>query len=421
MKKNLRKLALIIVFFVIIVETKTVTVMAQYSIFKSEATSFITMEEYIVMLAKAVDSKVKLAGNKEYIDYAVNLGIIKKSEKSNLKKQITRIDAAVYGNRLDEIIYGKTYNKSLYDKVISKKRISDLDKITKEKRVSAVKMFIKGIMIGTSNGRYSQSRKFEGTKLLKKSEAALIVKRISSKAKRRKLSFDGQLIRVKNLPKNYKNYKYILESFPNSFYEMKFRYEKVLTEGGLKLKEYEDYVRPVNIRNAMFNEELGYTEDEIINLYLDNWCHTIEDNLKYRFNVNYKTINDKWINSLRNTYYNWPNDAEENKKELSYIKSYVQNVKKYKIIIKADKISVEPSTLYDYNGEYIRAYVKFKIISYAGDIKKEDLFYARAINIKDIKKGKTIEVVLDIGIGSKNGYSKGDDYAIVDNSLYEFY
>lgn len=46
-----------------------------------------------------------------------------------------------------------------------------------------------------------------------------MMNRLKNKGKRFKLSYDGQVLRIINLPKNYKDYPYILASFPNSYYE----------------------------------------------------------------------------------------------------------------------------------------------------------------------------------------------------------
>lgn len=57
-----------------------------------------------------------------------------------------------------------------------------------------------------------------------------MMNRLKNKGKRFKLSYDGQVLRIINLPKNYKDYPYILASFPNSYYEKKMWYTKQRTK-----------------------------------------------------------------------------------------------------------------------------------------------------------------------------------------------
>ena len=102
-------------------------------------------------------------------------------------------------------------------------------------------------MVGKSNGTYSQSRKFEPKSYLTVSEANTMTDRIKSKSKRIKLSYDGQVIRTTNLPKNYKSFSYILASFPNSFYEHKFMYQLISKDELKNLTIGEDYASPVKL------------------------------------------------------------------------------------------------------------------------------------------------------------------------------
>lgn len=386
---------------------------------KAASDNNITTRDYIIRLVKICNIKVEGSSVTDYINAAIKTGILLEEEKKQLSKKVTRTDAAVYAERADEILNGKNYNEALYEQVISKKRISDWNKIEKEKRSSVAHIFSKGIIVGESNGLYSQSRKWNGEMYLTKSAAKIIINRIQDKSKRKLLSFDGQLIRLVNLPKNYKSYSYILESFPNEFYETQLNYERAKKGDGSPMKEYEDYVQPVHMRKTMFNEKKGYTMSEVMDSYLDIWCKRVEINLKCRFHVDYRTIDKKWISDLRSSYYIWnfgeADDAEKNKKTTDKIKEYVKFVKKHKIVIQADKVVVEPSTLYEGPRMYIRAYVKFKVVSFEGKLTQNELFFCDAdyAYIPGVKKGKTIETILDMDLGSINGYSTGEDYAIL--------
>lgn len=387
----------------------------------SDEQEAILLKDFIISLVKTVEPKMNTQSEKNCLEKAVLLGIIKEEENPEKlfgKKIIRRVDAAVYAERADEILNGAGYNKELYRIIVNKKRISDLSQVVKSKRDAVIKSFLKGIIIGNTNGRYSQNRKFNGNVLVTRKEAQIIAARIGNKAKRKKISRDGQLIRTTKLPQNYKNFEYILASFPNSFYEAEFQYENVKKGNGKKLKEFSDYVRPINMRKVMFNSDMGYAMKDILDLNLDHWCKKVEKNMKCRFNVDYRTIDKKWVNELRSTYYVWENDAYENKKRTDDIKDYVNFVKKHKIIIKADTVVVEPSSIYRYNTEFIRVYVKFKVISFKGKLTPNDLFYCEGALINGLIGRHITEKYFDIGIGSTNGYSKGNDFAVTYNYLY---
>ena len=85
-------------------------------------------------------------------------------------------------------------------------------------------IYAKGIIKGYSNGKYIQNRKFNGSGYLTTTGAKNIIKLVTNTKSRAKISPDGQLIRNTNLPKNADSYEYILECFPNKFYEKKFEF-----------------------------------------------------------------------------------------------------------------------------------------------------------------------------------------------------
>ncbi len=172
----------------------------------------------------------------------------------------------------------------------------------------------------------------------------------------------GRLIRSTNLPKNAKEYKYILSSVPNALYEGKLRYEKM--DWSIKPVEGDHFIRPKNM------DTLDYFTAENIN----NWVSRLEKNLDLRLNVSYKTVNSNWANELVETY------------PTSHKDSYVVDIKEYMSYIKNNNIEVvgdyyvEPSTFYSCNGTYVRVYVKFKISS--NKVKEASLYQQYDYKIK---------------------------------------
>lgn len=275
-------------------------------------------------------------------------------------------------------------------------------------------MYEKGIMIGDSNGAYSQNRKFSPDTKVTLSLAKNCLTRLKTVSKRKQISPDGQLIRTTNLPHNAKSYPYILQSFPNSFYQAKFEYQ--ITKYNYTPVRLIDYASPVDIGKMVFAYN-GTRMQTVLDNHLDDWCKTVKKNIQTRFNVNYKTVNASWVNKLRSTYYVFDGDAVANSRQTKDIKDYVKRMKANKVVIKTEKVVVERSTVYSSGTIYIRVYVKFKVKECNSLSNLNNVIYNDGISIKNLKKNTWKECYFDIGVGTCNGYSLGEDYAILDNTI----
>lgn len=403
MNKKMKKLLLIIILLIIIPD---------YSVAASTISEKISIEDYIKLMAESINLTIDSTDKHPYITAAMKEGLVNEGDFATYTSNITKEDAAVIANKADELLHGTGYNADLYNQIKTKKRLSDLSNITNSKQDAVIKIFSKGIMIGSSNGMYTHSRKFNGKEAVTVSEAKTIVTRVKTSSKRRKLSPDGQLIRTTNLPKNYKSYEYILESFPNAFYEKKFKYQ--LTKYHYKPVELVDYASPIRLKKMKFND---YKMQEVLDVNLSSWAKKVQTNLQTRLNVDYRTIDNEWISTLRKTYYVY-DDAPADKKRTDDIKEYVAKVKKNKVIIKGT-VAVESSTLYYKQGYYMRAYIKFKVDNATNmNVKEEDLIYGSTVYLPNLKKDKWITMYVDIEMGSANGLSNGKDLAIFDDSIY---
>lgn len=377
--------------------------------------SNIRIYNFIKLLVPAAGIDIDTSQSNPYLKAAMDTGIVKEGDFEDYKAYLTRIDAALLLNRADEYLHGDTVDKVLLQTVIAK-RISDIKKIPAGKREAVAKIYSKGFIVGKSNGMYVQNRSFNGNDYLAAGDAKKVLGLLNNVKDRAKISPDGQLIRTKNLPKNAKDYPYILEAFPNSFYEMKFSYQRV--ESNYERKEGKDYARPVNINQRM---NVFETDSYGRCIYLNDWIKKVEDNLKCRLNVDYHNIDISWLNGLRETYFIYQTEAS-NKKTTDDIKKYISYVKQNKIIIKSSKISVEPSTIYYDKSFWVRSYVKFKI-SYSGDEQPQNklFFVQQFIRLKDINKNKWFVGVYDIGLATANGSSNGSDYAVFDDTLNDYF
>ncbi len=252
-----------------------------------------------------------------------------------------------------KIIDGDRRVKAVYDL-----RISDLKKITKSKRQDVAEIVAKGIIKGYSNGVYVQNREFRGSKKITASGAKGVVALVLDQYSRARISPDGQLIRTTNLPKNHSEFPYILECFPNDFYEMKYSYAWMnkYKDGTMDKSEYD---HPI----ALGNEGLIKRYERRLSLgmkpyeYFDTIMEKANQYLECVFKVDYRTINQEWIDKLADSYVPFGGTSI-----YEDIYRYVDVMKKNHVIVENQLISVEPSTLYRYTTNfYVRAYVKYRV------------------------------------------------------------
>lgn len=342
-----------------------------------------------------------------------------KGEFKDRKKPINNGEAALLVNRADEARNGANYNKKLYKQVKDKTRITGILKLGEKKQDAIRKCFIKGIMVGYSNGEYSQNRKFHPNYKLTIPEAHKVLVRLENKKKRVKLSPDGQVTRKTNLPKNYKSYSYILESFPNGFYEKKFTYQK--TKWNKNPVNLEDYASPRDLRKI---KPFLFDINEVLDKYQDSWCKKVEDNLRLRLSFNYQTLTNRWMNDLRKTYIIY-NEKEMDKSRPKSIRDYAYIAKKNKVKMQVKQVVVEPSTMYDHHGFWVRAHVKFKLTSakkfYSVESgKQRNLIYGSYISLEKWKRNIWYEGDFDLQLTGNNMNDSGYGYGISGDILSDW-
>lgn len=324
--------------------------------------------------ATSKPSTISIAAFADKIKKAVDVDVLKDSGIKDTKAATTVQTAAYLLEKADSSINGGwlSYDYDLFIHVQDYNRISDLKKAKKDYRRSLMMCYTKGIMIGKSNGKYSQSRKFLPTSKITKSEATKLVNRLSDTSKRFKLTYDGQLTRTVNLPKNYKEYPYILASFPNSFYEKKMWYTKQRNNSGW---------------HAETPKQTAAKEDPEVR---DMICDTVRKNLELRLNVNYKkTFTSKWKSELANTYFD-PSDMT------SDINKYVTAAKSRKVVVESYKIVVDPSMVWRNTDTsyYVKVYAQFKVksgnVPTATSKKQNEVIFGNYTAMKNLESHKTI-------------------------------
>ena len=323
--------------------------------------------------ATSKPSTISIAAFADKIKKAVDVDVLKDSGIKNTDAATTVQTAAYLLEKADSSINGGwlSYDYDLFIHVQDYNRISDLKKAKKDYRRSLMMCYTKGIMIGKSNGKYSQSRKFLPTSKITKSEATKLVNRLSDTSKRFKLTYDGQLTRTVNLPKNYKEYPYILASFPNSFYEKKMWYTKQRNNSGW---------------HAETPKQTAAKEDPEVR---DMICDTVRKNLELRLNVNYKkTFTSKWKSELANTYFNSSDMTSD-------INKYVAAAKSRKVVVESYKIVVDPSMVWmDGTAYYVKVYVQFKVksgnVPAATSKNQNEVIFGSYTAMKNLESHKTI-------------------------------
>ena len=130
--------------------------------------------------------------------------VLKNAGIKNTAAATTNEIAAYLLNEADSAVNGgeNSYNYDLYGYVKYFNRIRDIKTADDKYKESLYKCFTKGIMVGKSNGTYSSTRKFLPKTKITKDEAKKMINRLKNKGKRFKLSYDGQVLRIINLPKN---------------------------------------------------------------------------------------------------------------------------------------------------------------------------------------------------------------------------
>ena len=303
--------------------------------------------------------------------------VLKNAGIKNTAAATTNEIAAYLLNEADSAVNEgeNSYNYDLYGYVKYFNRISDIKKADDKYKESLYKCFTEGIMVGKSDGTYSSTRKFLPKTKITKNEAKKMINRLKNKGKRFKLSYDGQVLRIINLPKNYKDYPYILASFPNSYYEKKMNISKQRTK--------EDKT-PAQTAKILSDEDK------------DMICAKIKKNVELRLNINYKkTFTSKWKSDLMGTYF-------DNNKQKS-VNAYIKAAKGRKIVMTSGDVIVDPSSLWlCRNGVvYGRVYVKFRVkngnIPSAKSELQNEVIYGNYTAVKNLSSKKTITYANEIG------------------------
>ncbi|MCR5791717.1 MAG: hypothetical protein K6G65_00975 [Lachnospiraceae bacterium] len=315
--------------------------------------------------AEAKQKKVTYITGNQFVSYVAKKTGIKKEainegtygKVADGKKKITQEDAAVILNWCDLQLNGGTYSTKKYDAVVSKSRIKDRKKINPTKKEDMYQCFVKGILVGKKNGNYTHTRSLEPKKKVTTSQRKTYVSRLVNKGKRIKITDDGQVTRRTNLPKNYKCYSYILDSFPNKYYEWNFSFQN--PKYSRPQKNLEDFAWPKDVRKYHTGFGLVGTALDIDG---DTYMDRILKNVRTRLSYNYKkTSTKKFVSDIVSTSneYNWGSDwLSKFEKEL---RAYVKRAKKNHVQLTCKQVSTDISSAYFDGGLIFRVAATFKV------------------------------------------------------------
>ena len=245
----------------------------------------------------------------------------------------------------------------LRDRRVVKKlgRVNDIKSAGKRHQLDLITVLKKGIIIGKSMGRYTQNRNLMPKRKISLAEAKKVIEKVYDSKKRYPMSPDGQLLRKTNLPFWASDYKYILASYPDSYYETMFGYESHLATS---FKLHSSYDPPKYTYERILN---GYETND--NIYEE--ADKVRRFQNHRMNVDYRTIDKKWRDKLISFYrrkeHTKKSDLNGMKKEID---KYIRFVKENKVIIESKPVATDASSAYYwYITPSFHTYMKFRIVS----------------------------------------------------------
>lgn len=267
--------------------------------------------------------------NEEFVKYAESVGII---EKGSITKS----------NESDKARYGQT-TETVYN---------------------AIKVILKSDDIDIKDNGKSNIKKGQLNKL--------VIETVEKYNTLYKGSIKGaNLVTDEDkLPKNYKDYPYIIDSIPTEVYEME-----------LQCLSEERFMNP-----KKEYEKRGEVYSQIDN-YLTKYYNQI-------LNVDYETINEQeFFNNIKDiVYYKYTDDS---------MHEYIEYVKENKIKLKGKITPYLPIIYYDGEVNRVRAKIEFEVLSSNTD---KNLLLPDIFNGDNIKyEGKKFEFYIDIPMGAMLG------------------
>lgn len=356
----------------------------------------------------------------QYIAAAVQLGIVDGDIK-DAKKSISYADALAIVARADRIMNRDSFSEADIS-LVREKRLTGIAKVSPDRQTDVIKGYMLGYYAGKSDGNYTRTRTIKFTSAATKTALTDMVKRLTDKKARYKFDDFWQMLRIstKNRPKQEKYYEYILDDFPNAYYDQEFDFmqqyapimpgnkgadfknaevkvynafwdnlfkyasyesrekwtfdylKKCLTLGGTMISEIEGlrwdcmYIFPSELKKFVkaFEKQEGIHPGVTKPLDLDRryrLAEVAEAFTKSVFNVDYRTVSDRSVVG----YYESGDPIP-----YSFSDEYLEDCIKNETIVECDMVAADPSSISfrfaprcDLAGYSIRVYVHYRVVN----------------------------------------------------------
>ena len=314
----------------------------------------------------------------QYLAIGADMGIFKtsakayKSKKAMAKKMTYKVALALLV-KADSYLYGTKFSSA--DVKLAKSRISNIKKAgTTAYQEYVTKAFMLGLYVGTKDGYYKTTRTLKYGTTYTKSAATKLIDKLVNPSKRSGITDDYQVIRTTKLPRTADLYPYILDNYPNEYYDTAWMSYASYTSGtdphdekNLSFYRYQH----MSFADKLQKTNSWYMPAEYI-LYSqagDNECAVPSENrqlepayavldeavefYKHAMNVDYRTIkSDKEWYKFMNKYLS---------KE--FLDNYIADCIKNKTIVECDVVAGDKSTLYRTSGTGFKVYLHFRVVS----------------------------------------------------------
>lgn len=349
-------------------------------------------------LVEEAGIKIDKNDKEPYSAALVREGIIKETEVLGERQKIfNREVARILYNTAQ--IFGCESNEEVVAAAKKYDRISDKTGIYPKFEDGIYYCFGNGIMPGVSDGEYSHTRDFKPEEPVREAEAKLYCKRLFHPEERVPMSPDAQVIRTTNLPVQAKLYPYILESFPNEYYDTNYLYmynlgtdDRAIPNIVERTKFLETWCTPNTVeefsksqpeRCRIFTSEWDYFGceevgmDKVVERYRDTWEQQAREYLELVFNFDYRTVrkDTEWqekIKKLNAFYHEWGKGVYEGscagiKRIDEWFAGFLDNAEKYHTVVECSDIDFDMSTLFyserfDDSAPYtMRVHLRYKI------------------------------------------------------------
>jgi len=366
--------------------------------------------DFYKALVEEAGIKIDKNDKEPYSAALVREGIIKETEVLGERQKIfNREVARILYNTAQ--VFGCESNEEVVAAAKKYDRISDKTGIYPKFEDGIYFCFGNGIMPGVSDGEYSHTRDFKPEEPVREAEAKLYCKRLFHPKERVPMSPDAQVIRTTNLPVQAKIYPYILESFPNEYYDMNYLYmynietdDRAYPDLVENIGFLETWCTPNTIdafskkqpeRCYLFTSEtdyLGYEKvgmNKVVERYRDTWERQAREYLELVINFDYRTVREdtEWQEKIKNLnayYHEWGKGAREGscagiKRIDKWFANFLDNAETYHTVVECSDIDFDMSTLFyserfdDASPYTIRVHLRYKITTDA-----EPDFYERA-------------------------------------------